>query len=234
MQIEIPELSFSPYSIIVIAAVLAGFGVAFFYMRKFGVGKESIFYTCLLTFVCILFISVTSAFRLVPGGYKVGFSGLGATVGMAIGILLSGLILRDKPECVMASFAVSAPLMYSLSKFGCLFAGCCHGKDYSGPFALVYHGVNEGSYFPAQLIDMAVFLVIHIIAAILVTKMKNKVKAVYILIAIVFPVRFMLEYLRYYNESVLFDWGQFKVLLAGLAGLIVFFIWHKTLKINYR
>ena len=134
----------------------------------------------------------------------------------------------------MASFVASAPLMYGLAKFGCLFAGCCHGKDYSGPFAIVYHGANEGSYFPAQLIDMAVFILLFIIASFLIFKMKNKVTAILIIFAIAVPVRFALEYLKYYHEGAFIEPGQITVLVAGILAFILLFIWKKVLKINYR
>ena len=63
--------------------------------------------------------------------------------------------------------------MYGLAKAGCLLAGCCHGKPYSGPFALIYHASSDESYFPAQLVDMASFILVFIISLILITKMKN-------------------------------------------------------------
>ena len=134
----------------------------------------------------------------------------------------------------MASFVASAPLMYGLAKIGCLLAGCCHGKDYSGPLAIVYHGDTEGSYFPVQLIDMAVFIVIFAVSSLLVLKMKNKVKAIYIILGFTIPVRFLLEYLRYYHDGHIIEKGQIEILIAGAFALIIITIWKKVLKINYR
>ena len=134
----------------------------------------------------------------------------------------------------MASFVASSPLMYGLAKFGCLFAGCCHGKEYYGPFAIVYHGEHEGSYFPAQIIDMISFVIIFIISSILIRKLENKVRAIYIIFAILIPVRFILEYLRYYHDGSLIASGQITVLIAGAAALILITIWKAVLKINYR
>ena len=233
MTINIPEFEHSPYALIVIASVLIGFLAAVLLMRRFGVAKKTILYTSLLTLICTLVISFMAAFEFTGNGLVLGFSGLGAVVGMALGILISGLIFKDKAEYVLASFAASAPLMYALSKTGCLLAGCCHGKTYSGPFAIVNHGIHSGSFFPAQLVDMTVFIIIHIIALILVLKMKNKVKAVYILIAIALPARFAVEYLRYTNTGIL-DMGQIKILIAGAISIVIVVLWKKLLKINNR
>lgn len=233
MTINIPEFEHSPYSLIVIASVLIGFLAAVLLMRRFGVAKKTILYTSLLTLICTLVISFMAAFEFTGNGLVLGFSGLGAVVGMALGILVSGLIFKDKAEYVLASFAAAAPLMYGLSKTGCLLAGCCHGKPYSGPFAIVNHGYHAGSFFPAQLVDMAVFIILHIIALILVIKMENKLKAVYILIAIALPVRFATEYLRYTNTGIL-DKGQIKVFVAGTISIGIVVLWKKLLKVNNR
>ena len=234
MQIIIPEFSRSPYGLVVISAVIIGFIVALLFMRRFGVSKQTMIYTCLLTLVCTIITSLLVVLKYTPEGLRLGFSGLGAAVGMVSGIFISELIIKEKPDLVMASFVASTPLMYGLAKIGCLLAGCCHGKDYSGPLAIVYHGDAEGSYFPVQLIDMAVFIVIFAVSSILVLKMKNKVKAIYIILGFTIPVRFLLEYLRYYHEGHIIEKGQIEILIAGAFALIIITIWKKVLKINYR
>ena len=122
--------------------------------------------------------------------------------------------------------------MYGLAKIGCLLAGCCHGKEYYGPFAIVHSGGDHaGSFFPAQLIDMAAFLVMHIFALIITSKMKNKVHAIYIILGVMIPVRYFLEYLRYDHDGSLISSGQLTVLFAGTLALILVTVWKKTLKI---
>ena len=235
MQIVIPEFARSPYGPIVLLWVAAGFAITVLRLRKYKVEKQTIFYTCLLTLICTLIFSLLVEFRITSEGVKMGFSGLGAVVGMVTGVFLSGLIIRDKPDIVMASFVTSAPLMYALAKNGCLLAGCCHGKPYSGPLAIVYtDGDHVGSYFPVQFIDMAVFLAIHVFALILTSRMKNKVRAVFIVIAVCIPVRFLLEYLRYYHDGSLISKGQITVLIAGALAVILITVWKKILKISYK
>lgn len=230
MQISIPAFSRSPYAILVLTSVAIGFLVAVLLMRKFEIKKQTVIYTCLLTFVSTLTISLALAFKITPDGLEYGFSGLGAVIGMISGVFISCIIFKDRSDCVMASFVAAAPLMYGLAKTGCLLAGCCHGKEYNGPLAVVYHGDNSGSYFPAQIIDMAAFILLFFLALLLVLKMKNKVKAVYIILAVVIPVRYALEYLRFYHEGGIIASGQVKVLAAGAVAIIIITVWQKICK----
>lgn len=235
MQIVIPEFSRSPYALIVVLAVVAGFGIAVFRMHRSGVAWQTIKYTCLLTLICTLVTSILVTFKITPDGISVSFSGLGAAIGMIAGVFISGIIIKDKPDLVMASFITSAPLMYALAKIGCLLAGCCHGKEYYGPFAVVHlGGEHAGSFFPAQLVDMTAFLVIHFFAVVITSKMRNKIHAIYIILAVTIPVRFLLEYLKYYHDGSLISSGQITVLAAGAAAIILVLVWQKVLKISYQ
>lgn len=234
MQIIIPEFSRSPYALIVMLSVAIGYAAAVFRMRKSGVNKQTILYTSLLAFVCTMAGSFMMAFKITSEGIGLGFSGLGAAVGMITGVFISGIIIKDKPDLVMTSFVVAAPLMYGLAKIGCFLAGCCHGKEYYGPFAVVYSNEHAGSYFPIQLVDMVIFILLHVFAVLITNKMKNKVLAIYIILGVTIPIRFALEYTRYYHDGSLIASGQVTVLIAGAVALLMVFIWQKVLKISYN
>lgn len=81
---------------------------------------------------------------------------------------------------------------------------------------------------------MTAFILVHIVSLILILKLKNKVKAIYIILAITIPVRFIAEYLKYYHDGSIIASGQIKVLIAGTAAVILITVWKKVLKINYR
>lgn len=233
MQIIIPEFSRSPYAPIVMLSVAIGYAVAVLRMRKLGVNKQTILYTSLLSFVCTMAGSFMMAFRITSEGIGIGFSGLGAAVGLITGVFISEIIIKDKPDLVMTSFVVAAPLMYGLAKIGCFLAGCCHGKEYYGPFAIVYSNEHAGSYFPIQLVDMVIFILLHVFAVIITNKMKNKVRAIYIILGVTIPVRFAIEYTRYYHDGSLIAPGQVTVLITGVLAVIMVFVWKKVLKISY-
>lgn len=121
----------------------------------------------------------------------------------------------------MSSFIVSAPLMYGIAKIGCFMAGCCHGKEYSGPLAVTYHNKYEGTYFPIQLVESVIYLLIFVISILLALKMKNKIQVIAIIFAIVLPVRFVTEYFRYYNEGTLISPDQIIVLTAAFIAAVL-------------
>lgn len=212
---DIPAFRWSPYPLIIVLAVLLGFASAALLMKKFGIARQTIFYTCLLTLMTTMMISISATLRITNEGLRLGFSGIAAGIGMILGIFISSLIFRDKPVLVLSSFVPAAPLMYGLSKLGCFLAGCCHGKAYHGHFAVAYHNLYEGTYFPVQLVDMAVFILIHILALILVMKMKNKAHAIFIVIFITLPSRFVLEYFRYTHDGTLISRDQIIILIAA-------------------
>ena len=212
---DIPAFRWSPYPLIIVLAVLLGFASAALLMKRFGVARQTIFYTCLLTLMTTMMISISATLRITNEGLRLGFSGIVAGVAMILGIFISSLIFRDKPVLVLSSFVPAAPLMYGLSKLGCFLAGCCHGKAYHGHFAVAYHNQYEGTYFPVQLVDMAVFILIHILALILVMKMKNKAHAIFIVIFITLPSRFVLEYFRYTHNGTLISRDQIIILIAA-------------------
>ncbi len=212
---DIPAFRWSPYPLIIVLAVLLGFASAALLMKRFGIARQTIFYTCLLTLTTTMMISISATLRITDEGLRLGFSGIAAGIGMILGIFISSLIFRDKPVLVLSSFVPAAPLMYGLSKLGCFLAGCCHGKAYHGHFAVAYHNQYEGTYFPVQLVDMAVFILIHILALILVMKMKNKAHAIFIVIFITLPSRFVLEYFRYTHNGTLISRDQIIILIAA-------------------
>ena len=48
------------------------------------------------------------------------------------------------------------------------------------------------------------------------------------------PIRFALEYTRYYHDGSLVAPGQVTILIAGTLGILMIFIWKKILKISYN
>ena len=113
--------------------------------------------------------------------------------------------------------------MYGVAKIGCFLAGCCHGKEYFGLPAVTYHNKYEGTYFPIQIVESFIYLLIFVISVLLACKMKNKIRVIAIIFAIILPVRFVVEYFRYYNEGTLISRDQIIVLIAAViaAALVI-------------
>ncbi len=55
----------------------------------------------------------------------------------------------------MDTLAIVIPLFHGIARFGCLFAGCCYGKEWHG-FLAVHYILPDGSErwcFPVQLLE---------------------------------------------------------------------------------
>lgn len=230
MQIDIPVFTWSPYGLMVVLSVLIGFCNAVILMRRSKISWQTIVLTCMLTIMCTMVCSCMSTVSITEGGIRFSFSGLGAGVGMIIGVFISTLIFNEKNEHILTSFIVSAPLMYGIAKIGCFMAGCCHGKEYFGPFAVTYHNNYGGTYFPIQIVESVIYLLIFVMSLLLVIKQKNKIHIIAVIFAIVLPVRFVTEYFRYYNEGTIISHEQILVLIAALIATAFVIIQHIILK----
>ena len=230
MQIDIPVFTRSPYGLMIVLSVLIGFCNAVILMRRSKISWQTIVLTCMLTIMCTMACSCMAAISITNGGIRFSFSGLGAGVGMIIGLFISTLIFNEKNDHIIASFIVSAPLMYGIAKIGCFMAGCCHGKEYFGPLAVTYHNKYEGTYFPIQIVESVVYILIFVISLLLAIKMKNKIHVIAIIFAIILPVRFVTEYFRYYNEGTLISKDQIIVLIAAAIAAALVIVRHKIHK----
>lgn len=89
------------------------------------------------------------------------------------------------------------PLGHAVGRMGCLFAGCCHGLEYSGPLAVKSLLISaEKTYFPIQAVEALLNLAIFIF---LLHYAKNKRPAYHILCVYLLTysvLRFILEFYR--------------------------------------
>lgn len=141
-----------------------------------------------------------------------GFSSYGG----AIGILLSSYLFSKMISnfFILKSSILSLPLMYSISKLGCFFVGCCYGIPYKGLFNVTYlQGLNI-SLFPVQLVESIVFFLIFLVG-IFYHKKKYILEIIILLSAC---AKFLLEYLRYENI------GKFICVNQVISLLLIFIV----------
>ena len=159
----IPQLDYTFYGPIILISILIGIAVACFLMRKAGAQKVTVFYTAILTLVMIIVVSFMMSLAITNDIRKVSFVGAGGALGLILGAVTSALIHRDHPIESISAWVIVSPLMYGLSKTACHIAGCCNGIPYNGPMHVTYEIKNNASYFPIQLTETVVFLIIFII-----------------------------------------------------------------------
>lgn len=131
-----------------------------------------------------------------------GFSILGSIIGVCA-LLPLYLMKNDIPLLPFFDLAaLHAPLLQSLSRFGCFFAGCCYGKETAAWWGVTYSDVESLAplhitLHPAQLYSALALLFIFSVQYFILQKIfkKSGQMLAFYLIAIGFE-RFVLEYFR--------------------------------------
>lgn len=220
MNFYIPELKYTFYGPIVFISIIIGMLVACFLMKKSGVKKEAVFYTALLTFVSILVCSASLSVALSGDIRKIGFVGAGGALGLIIGAITSALINNDHISESISAWIISAPLMYGLSKTACHIAGCCKGIPYSKSFRVTYQLYDNKSFFPIQLTETFVFLIIFFVGLFLYFKIKNKMNVAAFILLLSGLSKIALEFLRESHIGKFISSYQIIVLSITLIGVI--------------
>ena len=173
--------------------------------------KQTIFYTVLFTIMSIFMFSFLCVF-ITGKGKTFGFSGLGGAFGLMIGIIFSVYVHNDHPKELFSSWVVAAPLMYAVSKIGCLNAGCCSG-----------HIGN----IPVQLIVSITFFVIHIVSLLYFLKAQDKMKAAYLAMIMSFVARIVLDIFHDSHAGKIITTEQIFTVVAGAVAFTVFLLRKK-------
>ena len=214
----IPEFKYTFYGPIVLGSILIGIIVASCLMAKAGTRKETVGFTAILTFVTIIMTSFAMSIVLHDGDIrKIGFVGAGGALGLILGATISALIHRDHVPESVAAWIISAPLMYGLSKIACHIAGCCNGIPYDGFMAVTYEA-RGASFFPVQLLETVVFLIIALTGFVLYIKSDDKLKMAEIILMLSGFSKAGIEFLRESHMGQTVSNYQILVIMITLIG----------------
>lgn len=125
LHINTDYTGISPYTIMIMLSFIVGLFVQYYLNVKRGINKNTsrklILISPAASIICALLLTYYSS-----GGQYIGLSSMGGLVGMYIGVLLSSVTNRNYGETrvMVENCTFALPLMYSISKIGCLFAGC--------------------------------------------------------------------------------------------------------------
>ena len=230
--IVIPEFKYSLYSPIVLLSIIIGIIIASLLMKKAGVTGKSIFYTDILVFVFIIVCSFMMSIVLTGDIRRISFVAAGGAAGLILGATLSIFIISEKVIDTAAAWVLVTPLMYGLSKIACFVSGCCYGIRYRGPFNVIYVAKGNDSFFPIQLLESIVFVIIFIIGLSLYLKLADKRLLVARLVVILSAItKIDLEYLRFnHAERGVSGYQVIIFIIACAAYLLVVFIDKKCSK----
>ena len=212
---HIPAFEHSPYFLVVLFSIAAGVLSVAILLRKRGLDWREIGLSTLLISVCLTSFSMMSSYLRAGSIRDCGFDSTGAIAGLVFGLGFSLWLFPRRSDQLLGSWAVSAPLMYGLSKIACFLVGCCHGFEYNGPFA-VYYGDAVRGLFPIQLIEAIVFC--GLFAALLA--LNNKLKSLRLMQLSVWAslaLKFLLDFLRDTHVSSLISANQWMIIILALG-----------------
>ena len=132
------------------------------------------------------------------------FSGLvfyGGLIGGIVGGILGIKVAKINTQLVERSVVPFLPIGHAIGRIGCLLAGCCTGKEYDGIFAIHYPSTvselsAEQGYFPVQLLEAGINIIISITLIIYSKKQKPKYSILFLYLLLYSVMRFCLEFLR--------------------------------------
>jgi len=213
-----------------VTATVSGFLLVFFLLKRFDVPRNIIAYSILLNVIMMLYGAKTytvfiSGFRV--GFWNAGMSSFGGVIGILGGIVIFGCIYKERRELFWKAYMVVVPLMYGIAKIGCFLAGCCKGIPYDGFLSVMYENraVQGGPYFPIQLVESIVFLIIFLIVFVGLINKKSTYTVPMVMISCAIA-KFSLDFLR--EEHI----GKF--LSVNQYVCIGFFVWGITLFFKKR
>lgn len=187
-------------------------------------------YNTLLSLICTfclgeLFTVITSGFN------NTGFSSIGGLCGMYLAYFIMSKMTKDKETkaTMLLNLILVIPLIYSLTKVGCLFGSCCYGIEYSGALSVEYIGWQAektgaiGIRFPVQLVETITFGVIFIAYCLIrkFAKINSTLQATS-LCAVCAIAKFSLDFLRDSHIGKILSTNQVMCIIIFIISIVVF------------
>lgn len=141
------------YPIMFFLSFIIAFSIVFIRYKKAGIPADLSLCGVLLNTLVVLIGGALFTYAVNPQmleNRQIGFSSMGGLFGMLLGALTYSLIFRKAAKKVWEANIIVIPLIYSISKLGCHFAGCCNGRE-----------IGE-IIFPVQLSETIIFFLIYL------------------------------------------------------------------------
>lgn len=157
------------YSIFIIISLLINCVVIFLLGKKQKIDKNIIL--CSVVYEIIGIIIGAKILNLIQvkentSFYYAGFSAYGGVIGGIFALIVFCKLYKISILKLLNIYIPVLPLLYSISKFGCFFSGCCYGIEYSGLGNIVYKFATEApievELFPIQMLESVINLLIFI------------------------------------------------------------------------
>lgn len=211
VSIFIPECKISVYLISLIAGIIGGVAIAAVLQKKSKIKYIYIISGVMINTVLVIYFGVigdlVTGFR--EGVISLNFTSVGGAVGMITGTVVMFFVTKNHD--VLKAGATAIPFMYSVSKIGCLFSGCCGGREYYGPGAVTYTGRLNAVYsvptFPVQLLETVCFMIVFIVMLTLYNRV-GYLWHVLVNLYLCATLKFVIDFLRVSHEGVIISLNQ--------------------------
>lgn len=222
----IHKIDFPLYGIIIVSSVIIGMLYIYYNLKKEGYKNKSILLYFIM-YIAFAFICGKMYTVLAYGKSNIltaGLSAYGGLIGVVIASIIFEKILPTDGKIIKYTI-LSLPLVYGLTKIGCLIVGCCGGIPYEGIFKMKHTYMLNTWQFPIQLTETLVFLLTFIICHLL-----NKNKNInYIVLGLVSILKFMLDYLRYDHINISISRNQVFSIILLVATILTYIINKRTI-----
>ncbi len=229
----INKFSFNIYMICILSSLLVAILYTFYHLKKDKIETRLIWLSVIMIVPYILVGGLLMTYLSSPtkdfSFIKMGLSSYGGAIGLIIAVFVFEKITQEKE--IKYRYIISLPLIYSISKLGCFFAGCCYGIPYKGPLYVYYPNIIKEKLFPVQLLETLVFLIIFIIINHIYNKYKSNLIIEYTMISCSIA-KFLLDFLRYSHINKTITLNQWiSIIIFTLAiGLLIHKNNKKTIK----
>lgn len=153
-------------------------------------------------------------FNPFQGDGKLGMGGLSMMGGVILSVLCGVLFLARKRVKLWLTADVASPtfaLGVGITRLGCFLNGCCFGVPTDSPLGMVFPPDSFAGYvfphqhiWPAQLFSSAMGFTVF--ALLLLFERRKKFEGQIFLLMVIFYSlgRFVIDFFRYYEESMVF------------------------------
>lgn len=158
---------------------------------------------------------------------KLGLSSYGGLIGAIVCLIIFALQFKKSIKEILFIFILPIPLMYSIGKIGCFLVGCCHGIKYNHIGSVIYNHSLDATkgvhYFPVQLVESIVFLLIFIYIFKLTKKENLSWKIFGLTFSLCGFAKFMLEFLRESHVGKIVSFTQIISIIFTMIGLTIIY-----------
>ena len=227
------------------------FGV-FYFSKFYDIKKEDIFYASMFAMIGIgigaklLYIitiiqdlirnfNVLDWKTLIPRLLQGGFVFYGGLIGGVLGLYVYSKSFKISFKKLCMILIPVVPIFHSIGRIGCLLAGCCYGREYSGFGSITFYNTNLAPIgvplFPMQIVESICNLMIFLIILLTYKRFKGTYKTIALYSVLYSVVRFILEFYRgdAARGIIVLSTSQWISIGLFIAGIILF-IYDKRLK----